>query len=192
MAEQTPPVRADAGIGESTPLRLLGGLVIFALWVAEIFVRATVDPRLLGFVLIPVLVTVAITDLEERRIRNRVTVPASVAALLIGLALHISGLPAQVLAGLGAGIFLLAFALLSRGGLGMGDVKLGVVLGVFLGKYVIVALSAGLLASALLSIAVLARHGIAAGRKTAIPLGPFLALGGVIALLAGRTLFPGL
>jgi leader peptidase (prepilin peptidase)/N-methyltransferase len=121
-----------------------------------------------------------------------VTVPASIAALLISLVLHASGLPAQVLAGLGTGIFLFTFAVLSRGGLGMGDVKLGIVLGLFLGKYVIVALCAGLLASAVLSIGVLLRRGIAAGRKTAIPLGPFLALGGVVALLAGRTLVPGL
>ena len=103
--------------------------------------------------------------------------------------MHPSGLPAQVFAGLGAGAFLLLFALLSGGGLGMGDVKLGVVLGLFLGKYVVVALVAGLIASAIFSIGVLAKRGVAAGRKTKIPMGPFLALGGIVAVLAGPHFF---
>jgi leader peptidase (prepilin peptidase)/N-methyltransferase len=70
----------------------------------------------------------------------------------------------------------------------MGDAKLGFVLGLFLSRYVIVAMVVGLLASAVLSIGVLLVRGLSAGRKTAIPLGPFLALGGVVALLAGPTL----
>ncbi len=181
-----------AGMGANGPLRLIAAVTAVALWVAVIALHDALTPRLLGLVLVAVLARVTVTDLEERRIPNRVTVPASFAALVIGLILHASGLPAQVLAGLGTGIFLFAFAILSRGGLGMGDVKLGIVLGLFLGKYVIVALCAGLLASAVLSIGVLVRRGIAAGRRTAIPLGPFLALGGVVALLAGRTLVPGL
>jgi len=192
MAEQTSPAPAGAGIGPSTPLRLFGAGVVLAPWAAVLALHDTLTPRLLGLVLVAVLVEVSVNDLEERRIPNRVTVPASFAALLIGLILHASGLPAQVLAGLGTGIFLLAFALLSRGGLGMGDVKLGIVLGLFLGQYVIVALCVGLLASAVLSVGVLVRRGITVGRRTAIPLGPFLALGGVVALLAGRTLVPGL
>jgi leader peptidase (prepilin peptidase)/N-methyltransferase len=179
-------------MGANGPLRLIAAVTAVALWVAVIALHDALTPRLLGLVLVAVLARVTVTDLEERRIPNRVTVPASFAALVIGLLLHSAGVPAQVLAGLGTGIFLFAFAILSRGGLGMGDVKLGIVLGLFLGKYVIVALCAGLLASAVLSIGVLVRRGIAAGRRTAIPLGPFLALGGVVALLAGRTLVPGL
>jgi len=192
MAEQTSPAPAGAGSGRSAPLRTLGAVLVLALWAAVLTLHDTLTPRLLGLVLVAVLVRVSVDDLEERRIPNRVTVPASIAALLISLVLHASGLPAQVLAGLGTGIFLFTFAVLSRGGLGMGDVKLGIVLGLFLGQYVIVALCVGLLASAVLSVGVLVRRGITVGRRTAIPLGPFLALGGVVALLAGRTLVPGL
>jgi leader peptidase (prepilin peptidase) / N-methyltransferase len=136
-------------------------------------------------------VHVAITDLEERRSKHRITFPAAIAAVLIGIVMHLDGLPGQLVAGVAVGAFLMLFAVLSRGGLGMGDVKLGVVLGLFLSKYVIVALVVGLLASAVLSIAVLVSRGISVGRKTAIPLGPFLAFGGVVAVLAGPHLLAG-
>jgi leader peptidase (prepilin peptidase)/N-methyltransferase len=69
--------------------------------------------------------------------------------------------------------------------MGMGDVKLSAVLGLFLGREVAVALLAGVLAGAVVGGVVMARVGVSAGRKTAIPFGPFLALGGVIGLLAG-------
>lgn len=179
-----------AGIGRSPVLRTLGAALTVGLWVADLLIGPGGVHRVLGFILMPALVQIAITDLERRRISNRVTLPAAVLALLVGLAMHPSGLGAQALGGLGAGAFLFAFALLSRGGLGMGDVKLGVMLGVFLGRYVVVALVVGLLASGVFSVGVLARRGVAAGRKTAIPLGPFLAFGGVVALLAGASLWP--
>jgi leader peptidase (prepilin peptidase)/N-methyltransferase len=67
-------------------------------------------------------------------------------------------------------------------------VKLAGMLGLFLGWQVGVALLVALLAGTLVGMVVLARKGVAAGRKTAIPFGPFLALGGVVALLAGPAL----
>jgi leader peptidase (prepilin peptidase)/N-methyltransferase len=70
----------------------------------------------------------------------------------------------------------------------MGDVKLAGVLGLFLGRSVAVALLVGVLTGALLGAAVMARLGVAQGRKTAIPFGPFLALGGLIGLFAGPTI----
>jgi leader peptidase (prepilin peptidase)/N-methyltransferase len=69
--------------------------------------------------------------------------------------------------------------------MGMGDVKLAAVLGLFLGRSVAPALLAGVLAGTVLGAAIMARRGVAAGRKTAVPFGPFLALGGVVGLLAG-------
>lgn len=189
MAEQTSTNRPRAGIGRNEPLRLSVTVAMIALWAANLLVHHSHEQKVLGFVLITVLARVTITDIEERRIKNLLMIPASAAALGIGLVMHISGVPGQVLAGLATGAFLFAFALLSRGGLGMGDVKLGVVLGLFLSKYVIVALVVGLVASALFSIGVLISRGVAAGRKTAIPMGPFLALGGVVAVLAGPRFF---
>jgi leader peptidase (prepilin peptidase) / N-methyltransferase len=174
--------------GRNQPLRLAGTVLLIALWVADLAVHHSTVQKVLGVVLIAVLVRITITDLEERRIKNRVTFPAAIAAVVIGLVLHPSGVPGQLLAGVATGAFLTFVALLSRGGLGMGDAKLGIVLGLYLGKYVLLAMVVGLGASAVFSIGVLAVRGIKIGRKTAIPLGPFLALGGVVALLAGPTL----
>ena len=85
------------------------------------------------------------------------------------------------------------FVLAYPRGMGMGDVKLAAVLGLFLGREVAVAILAGVLAGALVGGVIMARVGVQEGRKTAVPFGPFLALGGIIALagrLADRALVP--
>src|SRR5262249_34709821 len=85
-------------------------------------------------------------------------------------------------------VLLFAVAVFSPGGMGMGDVKLAAMLGAFLGRTVSVALMTGLLLAAVPSILVLARFGVKGGRKETLPLGPFLALGGLLALLFGQHL----
>jgi leader peptidase (prepilin peptidase)/N-methyltransferase len=70
----------------------------------------------------------------------------------------------------------------------MGDVKLAGVLGLFLGKSVGPALLIGLLAGSLFGVAVMARKGVKEGRKTTVPFGPFLALGGIVGILAGPSI----
>ena len=89
------------------------------------------------------------------------------------------------MAGLGAAAFFLIAALAYPGGMGMGDVKLALLLGVVLGRTVPVALLIGMLAALVPSVVLIAKHG-KAGRKMTIPFGPFLALGGVLALFAGN------
>jgi leader peptidase (prepilin peptidase)/N-methyltransferase len=93
--------------------------------------------------------------------------------------------PEQLIAGAAASGFLLLFALLYPRGMGMGDVKLAGVLGLYLGRAVPVAILTGVALGAIVGAIVMARVGVKAGRKTAVPFGPFLAIGGVIALLAG-------
>ncbi len=188
MASETVEPEPTAGIGRNQPLRLAGAVLVVALWAAELLTDHTGVQKVLGLVLILVLVQAAISDIEERRIKNALTVPAAVAALAIGLVMHPTGVPAQILWGLGAGAFLMFFAMISRGGLGMGDVKLGVVLGLFLSRYVVVALIVGLLASGVFSLGVLLARGVSEGRRTKIALGPFLAFGGIVAVLAGPSL----
>ena len=132
-----------------------------------------------------VLVTVSATDLERRVIPNRIVVPASVVLLAAQTLLHPS--VEWAIAGAGAAAFFLAAALAYPGGMGMGDVKLALLLGVVLGRTVPVALLVGMV-SALVPAAVLGvKHGGAA-RKMAIPFGPFLALGGLVALFAGHAI----
>ena len=156
-----------------------------ALSVTVVIVRHSVAERVLGVALVAVLVAVSLIDIKTRRIPNRITGPAALAAILIGLALKPSGVPVQLAAGVAGAGFLLIFAVAYPRGLGMGDVKLAGVLGLFLGGSVAVALFAGVIAGAVGGLAVIARVGVARGRKVGIPFGPFLALGGAVALVAG-------
>jgi leader peptidase (prepilin peptidase)/N-methyltransferase len=156
-----------------------------ALAVAVVLTKHSAAGIVLGLVLVGVLVPVALIDLEHRVIPNKITLPAAVAALVIGAALDLHGVPEQLIAGAGAGGFLLFFVLAYPRGMGMGDVKLAAVLGLFLGRSVAVALLAGVLAGTFVGAAVMARVGVEKGRKTAVPFGPFLALGGLIGLFAG-------
>jgi leader peptidase (prepilin peptidase)/N-methyltransferase len=139
----------------------------------------------LGLVLVAVLVPIALIDLDERIIPNKITLPAAVAAIGIGLAFAPSKVPEQLIAGASAAAFLLAFVLAYPRGMGMGDVKLAGVLGLYLGRSVAPAMLAAVLAGAIVGVFVIARVGVHEGRKTAVPFGPFLALGGVVGLLAG-------
>ena len=132
-----------------------------------------------------VLVVISATDLEHRIIPNRVVLPATVAVLAAQTALHPS--PEWALAALGASGFLLAAAIAYPAGMGMGDVKLALLMGAMLGRVVPVALMLGMLLALVPSIVLLARHG-AAARKMGIPFGPFLALGSVIGLFWGEAL----
>ena len=131
------------------------------------------------------LVVSSATDLEHRIIPNRVVLPATVAVVALRLVDHPSiEWPA---AGLGAALFLFVAALAYPGGMGMGDVKLALLMGVALGRTVPVALFLGMVAALVPSIVLFARHGMKA-RKMKIPFGPFLALGGLVALFAGHAL----
>lgn len=153
--------------------------------VAVVLTRHSAHDLALGLVLVAVLVPVALIDLDHRIIPNTITLPAAVAAVGIGAALKPSGVPEQLISGAAAGAFLLAFVVAYPRGMGMGDVKLAAVLGLFLGRYVVVAILAGVLAGTIVGVWVMARVGVEQGRKTAVPFGPFLALGGIIALLGG-------
>lgn len=153
--------------------------------VGVILAKHSAADIVLGLVLVGVLVPVALIDLDHRVIPNKITLPSAAAALAIGLALHPSGVPEQLIAGAAAGGFLLAFVLAYPRGMGMGDVKLAAVLGLFLGREVAVALMAAVVAGTVLGALIMARQGVSDGRKTAVPFGPFLAFGGVVALLAG-------
>jgi leader peptidase (prepilin peptidase) / N-methyltransferase len=128
------------------------------------------------------LVAVSATDLEHRIVPNRIVLPAAAAVLVAQTALHPS--LEWTAAALGASLFLFAAALAYPAGMGMGDVKLALLLGAMLGRTVPVALMAGMIVALVPSIALFARHG-AKARKLAIPFAPFLALGSLFALFAG-------
>jgi leader peptidase (prepilin peptidase) / N-methyltransferase len=128
-----------------------------------------------------VLVVLAAIDAERRILPNAIVVPAGLAILVADIAVAPHRWLEWLVAALGAGLVLLALALAYRGGLGMGDVKLGFLLGAGLGKAVVWGIALGFIAAFVPAAYILLTRG-AAGRKQAIPLGPFLALGSVIAL----------
>jgi leader peptidase (prepilin peptidase) / N-methyltransferase len=132
-----------------------------------------------------VLVIVTATDLTHRIVPNRVVLPAAAIVLVAQTALEPS--PEWLLAALGASGFLFIAALAYPAGMGMGDVKLALLLGAMLGRLVGVGLMLGMLAALVPSIFLLVRHGSAA-RKMGIPFAPFLALGALIALFVGEPL----
>src|SRR5262249_55760728 len=125
------------------------------------------------------------TDVERRIIPNRVVLPAAAVVLAANTLLHPS--VEWVAAGVGAALFLFLAAFAYPGGMGMGDVKLALLLGVALGRAVPVAMMVGAVSALVPSAVLFARHGSAA-RKMRIPFGPFLALGGVVALFTGTAL----
>ncbi|MDQ1700849.1 MAG: leader peptidase (prepilin peptidase) / N-methyltransferase [Frankiaceae bacterium] len=142
----------------------------------------------LGLGLMTLLVPMTLIDLEHRIIPNRLLAPFAVLAIAHGLALDPSYVPEQLIAGAAGGGFFLAAAMAYPRGMGMGDVKLVAVLGLYLGRAVAPAIFFGLIAGVLVGAVIMARLGREAGRKTAVPFGPFLAIGAVLAFFVGNGL----
>ena len=132
-----------------------------------------------------VLVAITATDITHRIVPNRIVVPAAAVVLLAQTALSPS--PEWALGAVGAAGFLLVAALAYPAGMGMGDVKLALLLGAMLGRLVAVGLMLGMFAALVPSVVLLARHGSSA-RKMGIPFAPYLAFGAVVALFVGKPL----
>lgn len=138
----------------------------------------------LGLAFVTMLLAITLTDLERRIIPNKILLVGALAGLTLAAATDPGSLPERAIATAAAGGLLFAVALAYPRGMGMGDVKLAAVMGLYLGRSVAPALLIAFAAGSLAGLALIARHG-AAARKQAVPFGPFLALGGVIALFVG-------
>jgi leader peptidase (prepilin peptidase) / N-methyltransferase len=138
----------------------------------------------LGLVFVATLAAITLTDLELRVIPNKVLIVSALAGLALAAALDPSSLPERTIAAAAAGGGLFLVALAYPRGMGLGDVKLAAVMGLYLGRAVAPALLIAFAAGAFAGLVLIARDG-AAARKRAIPFGPFLALGGLIGVLAG-------
>jgi leader peptidase (prepilin peptidase) / N-methyltransferase len=140
----------------------------------------------LGLAFVLLLVPVAVIDIDFRIIPNKLMILGAVVAPAILALTDPGALPEHLIAAVAAGGFLLIAAIAYPAGMGMGDVKLAFVMGLFLGREVGVAMAVALVAGSVVGAAVIALKGAKEGRKTAIPFGPFLALGSLVALFAGE------
>jgi leader peptidase (prepilin peptidase)/N-methyltransferase len=138
----------------------------------------------LGSFFVSILAVLSVIDLEERRLPNVIVLPAFAAVLAAHLALSPGRAAEWTIAAFGAAVFLFLPSLVMPGGMGMGDFKLALLLGAMLGTAVVTAILVASVAGAVAAIGVLLVRGPAA-RRQAIPFGPFLALGGVVALFVG-------
>jgi leader peptidase (prepilin peptidase)/N-methyltransferase len=177
------------GCGEPISVRYpLVEALTAALCAGAVLTHSSAAGIALSVTLILLVVPAALIDLEHRIIPNKITGLGAVLALAIGLALDPAGEPERLIAGAAAGGFLLVAALAYPAGMGMGDVKLAGMMGLFLGASVAPALLVALLSGVTLGVVVIAREGAQAGRRTAIPFGPFLAFGALLAVFVGHPL----
>jgi leader peptidase (prepilin peptidase)/N-methyltransferase len=176
---------APRAAGRRALVAMLTGLLAAAVVAVH---RGDAAELVLGLVLVAFLVPISLIDLDHRIIPDRLTVPAALLAVALGTALDPGGEPARLLAGAAVGAILAIPAIVHPAGMGMGDAKLVAVLGLFLGAAVAPAFAVAFLAGAVTGVALMVRKGVAAGRKTPIAFGPYLALGAVVAVLAGDEL----
>ena len=156
-----------------------------ALFALVVIVIGAEKEAWLGLALVAFLVPLTFIDLDHRILPNKITGPAAIVAVILVLVIKPDDIVEHLIAGAaGAGFFLVAVLAYPRG-MGVGDVKLAGVLGLFLGREVGAAILIALLSGTVISSVILARKGVKEGRKTAIPFGPFLALGGLVGLLVG-------
>lgn len=152
---------------------------------AVVIAKGADEDAWLGLAFVLVLVPIVLIDLDVRLIPNRLTLIGSIAAVVITAIVDPDSLVEALIAAAAAGGFLLLAVLAYPRGMGMGDVKLAGMMGLYLGRAVAPAMFVALLAGTLIGAAIIARVGVEKGRKTAIPFGPYLALGGLVGLFAG-------
>lgn len=169
----------DARISPAYPLveAVTAGLVVMSV---AVFGPTPEAALAAGFC--AVLVTLSAIDIQLRIVPDRIVLPAAAAALLLHTSIDSS--PEWLVSALAAAGFLFVPVLAYPKGLGMGDVKLALLLGAALGASVSVALMLGLFAALVPAAVLVARHG-AAARKMGVPLVPFLSLGAIVALFLG-------
>jgi leader peptidase (prepilin peptidase) / N-methyltransferase len=165
-----------------TRARPLGSLLAAALAAAGLARYGLSPAGLIAAFTCGVLVVLSVIDVESHRLPNRIVLPSAAVVPIARLASSPEHWKTWLLAGVGAFAFFLVFALIYPAGLGMGDVKLALLLGFALGGAVMPALVVGTLAGAAAAIVLLIRDG-AKARRRALPFGPFLAFGAIAILL---------
>ena len=162
-------------------------LITALLFAAVVLVRGFDDDLILELPFVAALIALAGIDLDHKLLPNKIVYPLTAWGLVAVLIADRNDLVEHLVAGAGAFLFLFAAVLAYPRGMGMGDVKLAGAMGIYLGAAVIPALLVAFLTGSVVGIAIIAREG-AEARKKALPFGVFLALGGIVGVLAGPEL----
>jgi leader peptidase (prepilin peptidase) / N-methyltransferase len=171
-----------------SPRYPLTELTVGALYAATVIVyRHDAAEAIIGLVFVAMLAVITLTDLDKRIIPNKALIAGAVLCLAIAIPTDPGGVPERLIAGAGAGALFFLIVLAAPRGMGLGDAKLVATMGLFLGRGLAPAVLAGVLGGSILGVALIASRGPEARRMT-IPFGPFLALGGIVGLLAGHPL----
>src|SRR5918996_79475 len=158
--------------------------LLFGAAAFEFGVSLTLLPAL---VLIPALIALAVIDLEHRLLPNVIVGPAALAGLVLSILADPAGWWTYPLSAIAVAGALLGLALIYPSGMGMGDVKMGGMLGAFLGTYAALAVFLGALIGAVTGGLLMAAGKMR--RRSALPFGLFMAVGGVISLFVGPELW---
>jgi len=182
--------RCRSPIGVDAPLIEVATATLFVLMA----IRFDLSWELAAFdVLAAGLVALTAIDLRLRRLPREVTyVTLALGAPLLAAGALARDEPERMLMMVGGAMGALAFMgllhVISRGGMGEGDVRLSPLLGAFLGwlnpGLVAIGLLFGFLGGSIIGVALMVAGN--ATRKTAIPFGPFLALGAIVAVFVGQ------
>jgi leader peptidase (prepilin peptidase) / N-methyltransferase len=173
-----------ARISPRYPVVELLTALVFA---AVVLVRGFDDDLIIELPFVAALIGLAGIDLDHKLLPNKIVYPLAAWGVVAVLIADRDDIVEHLVAGAGAFLFLFVAVLAYPRGMGMGDVKLAGAMGIYLGVSVIPALLIAFLAGSVVGVAIIAREG-AAARKKAVPFGIFLALGGVVGVLAGPEL----
>jgi leader peptidase (prepilin peptidase)/N-methyltransferase len=162
-------------------------LLTAATFAAVVAVRGFDDNLLLELPFVACLIALAGIDLDHKLLPNKIVYPMAVYGLVATAIVDTDDLVEHVIAGAGGFLFLFIAVLAYPRGMGMGDVKLAGAMGLYLGLSLIPAMLTAFLTGSLVGLGMMAREGVQA-RKKAVPFGVFLALGGIVGVLAGPEL----
>lgn len=180
-------LQLDESMAQASAKPLIGAAALLAGGVGALAALAQYGFTSMGVVtacFLAALGVLAVIDYQRRILPNVIVLPAAALVLALQLVLFPHNALETVLAAVGCAGLLLVLTLLKPGGLGMGDVKLGLLLGAGLGLDVAMAMLLGFLALWPVAVYLVLKGGVEA-RKQTLPLGPALALGAALVALAG-------
>jgi leader peptidase (prepilin peptidase)/N-methyltransferase len=162
-------------------------LLTAATFAAVVAVGGFDDDLVLELPFVACLIALAGIDLDHKLLPNKIVYPMAVYGLVATVLVDTNDLVEHLIAGAGGFLFLFIAVLAYPRGMGMGDVKLAGAMGLYLGLSIVPAMLIAFLTGSLVGLGMMAREGVQA-RKKAVPFGVFLALGGIVGVLAGPEL----